>query len=286
MPWSRNAPIMTAVAALPGMPSVSKWIMAPPVEPLTELSEATRPPAWPVPNSSGVRESCFSRPYDTNDDTVAPAPARPPTAIPTAVPRASGPRSGQSASSGSRGTARAPGVTAAGSLEPLTIWSSTSPMAKSPMSTVTKSTPVLRNGMPKVKRSTPYWASVPMVPRNIPAKSETSAAAIEDWPSTDTLTRTMEFSIVMPGSAPETMPMVRPTTIIRKLSGWTALTKPFPRLRRISPMCGGLEDPETAVERQRHRLEDAVALGQRQVHELDEAVQQPDGSRDRPQPDS
>src|SRR2546427_2360909 len=98
-------------------------------------------------------------------------------------------------------------------------------------------------------------------------------------------TRTMEFSIVMPGSAPATMPMVRPTTIIRKLSGWTALTKPFPRLRRISPMCGGLEDPETAVERQRHRLEDAVALGQRQVHELDEEVQQPDGSRDRPQPD-
>ena len=37
----RNAPIITAVAALPGMPSVSRWIMAPPVEPFTLLSEAT-----------------------------------------------------------------------------------------------------------------------------------------------------------------------------------------------------------------------------------------------------
>ena len=58
----RNAPIMTAVAALPGMPSVSRWIMAPPVEPFTELSEATRAPAWPRPNSSGVLENCFSSP--------------------------------------------------------------------------------------------------------------------------------------------------------------------------------------------------------------------------------
>jgi len=41
MPWIRKAPIITAVAALPGMPRVSRWIMAPPVEPLTELSEAT-----------------------------------------------------------------------------------------------------------------------------------------------------------------------------------------------------------------------------------------------------
>ncbi len=105
------------------------------------------------------------------------------------MPRTSGPRSGQSASKGKRGTARARGVSAAGSLEVPTIWSSTSPMAKSPMRTVTKSTPVLRNGMPKAKRSTPYWASVPMVPRNIPLKSETSAAAIDDWPSTETLAR-------------------------------------------------------------------------------------------------
>ncbi len=55
------------------------------------------------------------------------------------------------------------------------------------MRTVTKSTPVLRNGTPKAKRSTPYCCSVPMVPRNIPAKSEMSAASIEDWPSTETL---------------------------------------------------------------------------------------------------
>ena len=60
-------------------------------------------------------------------------------------------------------------------------------MANSPISTVTKSTPVLRNGTPKAKRSTPYCCSVPIVPRNIPAKSEMSAASIEDWPSTDTL---------------------------------------------------------------------------------------------------
>src|SRR5204863_8456198 len=49
--------------------------------------------------------------------------------------------------------------------------------------TVTKSTPVLRNGIPNVKRSTPYWASVPIVPRNTPAKRETRAAGIDDWPS-------------------------------------------------------------------------------------------------------
>ena len=62
-------------------------------------------------------------------------------------------------------------------------------MAKRPISTVTKSTPVVRNGTPKTKRSTPYWASVPMVPRNMPAKSEISAAGSEDWFSTETPAR-------------------------------------------------------------------------------------------------
>ena len=54
---------------------------------------------------------------------------------------------------------------------------------------MTKSTPVRRNGTPKVKRSTPYCVSVPMVPRNMPAKSEISAAVIDEWPSTETLAR-------------------------------------------------------------------------------------------------
>jgi hypothetical protein len=62
-------------------------------------------------------------------------------------------------------------------------------MAKRPTSTVTKATPVLRSGTSKTKRSTPYCASVPTAPRNIPAKSETSAAGMEFWPSTDTLAR-------------------------------------------------------------------------------------------------
>jgi hypothetical protein len=100
----------------------------------------------------------------------------------------SGQRSGhKSRSDGSRGiTAFVPSTgTGADAVE--ASWSSTSPIAKSPISTVTKSTPVLRNGTSKTKRSTPYWASVPMVPRNIPAKSETSDADIDDWPSTDTL---------------------------------------------------------------------------------------------------
>ena len=109
--------------------------------------------------------------------------------MPTSVPRASGQRSGQRSSSGSRGTARPwprAGVTPGWAV---TICSSTSPMAKRPISTVTKSTPVVRNGTPKTKRSTPYWASVPMVPRNMPAKSEISAAGSEDWFSTDTPAR-------------------------------------------------------------------------------------------------
>ncbi len=163
--------------------------MAPPVEPFTELSEATRPPACPVPNSSGRLEICFSSPYETNDETVAPAPASPPTAIPTAVPRRSGQRSGHRSSNGSRGTARAAGRSDGASAPTATTCSSTSPMANRPMSTVTKSTPVLRNGTPSVKRSTPYCASVPIVPRKTPAKSEISVAAVDDWPSTDTLAR-------------------------------------------------------------------------------------------------
>ena len=45
----------------------------------------------------------------------------------------------------------------------------------------------MRNGTPNVKRSTPYCASVPMVPRKMPVKSEMRAAGIDDCPSTDTL---------------------------------------------------------------------------------------------------
>ena len=53
MPCSRKAPIITAVAPLPGMPNVSSGIMAPPVEALmAELVEFS-PSHDPLPNSSG-----------------------------------------------------------------------------------------------------------------------------------------------------------------------------------------------------------------------------------------
>ena len=109
--------------------------------------------------------------------------------MPTSVPRARGQRSGQRSSSGRRGTVRVwlRGVVTPGCA--VTICSSTSPIAKRPINTVTKSTPVVRNGTPKTKRSTPYCASVPTVPRTMPAKSEISAAGSEDWLSTETPAR-------------------------------------------------------------------------------------------------
>jgi hypothetical protein len=67
------------------------------------------------------------------------------------------------------------------------IWSRTSPIAKRPINTVTKSTPVRKNGTPKVKRSMPHWASVPIVPRNMPTQRDTRAVDSEAWPSTATL---------------------------------------------------------------------------------------------------
>ena len=47
-------------------------------------------------------------------------------------------------------------------------------------------------------------------------------------------TSTIAFSIVIPGKAPATMPMVSPSRIMAKLSGASALTKPAPRFAKIS----------------------------------------------------
>ena len=44
--------------------------------------------------------------------------------------------------------------------------------------------------------------------------------------------------MVMPGSAPATIPMASPSVIRRKFSGWSALTSPAPKLPRISSMGG------------------------------------------------
>src|SRR3990167_7832439 len=96
----------------------------------------------------------------------------------------------------------------------------------------------------------------------------------------------MEFSMVMPGSAPATMPMVSPSRIMARFSGCTALTKPTARCGRISVIRRrSSEEAERAVERQGERLEGAVALREREVHRLDEHVEEPDGAERRRQPD-
>ena len=59
-PCSINALIRTAVVESPGIPRLNSGISAPPVRPLLEVSEATRPSATPVPKSSGCLEKFFA----------------------------------------------------------------------------------------------------------------------------------------------------------------------------------------------------------------------------------
>ena len=162
---------MTAVAALPGMPRVSRWIMAPPVEPFTDAlggDEAARVPGAEElrllrelllePVGHERRHGRARAREAAHRDADGGAPRERP---------AERPEIAQAAAAGSPPPSRSTG-TRADAVD--AICSSTSPMAKRPISTVTKSTPVLRKGTPKTKRSTPYWASVPMVPRNMPGE--------------------------------------------------------------------------------------------------------------------
>ncbi len=86
----RKAPIITAVAALPGMPSVRRWIMAPPVEPLTLLSEATSAPAWPRAEELAASSRTASRARRTRRTTrwLPPPRGRPPRCPPACRARA------------------------------------------------------------------------------------------------------------------------------------------------------------------------------------------------------
>src|SRR5438094_6220182 len=83
----------------------------------------------------------------------------------------------------------------------------------------------------------------------------------------------MEFTIVMPGRAPARMPITRPSTIIPRLSGAQAATRPAPRLTRIS-VTGPSENAQRPVDGDRERLERALALGQRQVDEPHEGIEE------------
>ena len=59
-PWIMKAPSNMAVGPSPGMPRASSGIMAPPMEALLEVSEATTPSMMPVPNFSGYFEAFFT----------------------------------------------------------------------------------------------------------------------------------------------------------------------------------------------------------------------------------
>src|SRR5688572_29660420 len=83
--------------------------------------------------------------------------------------------------------------------------------------------------------------------------------------------------MVMPGSAPATIPTASPRDIRRKFIGWSALMNPAPRWPRTSSTSGASgasEDAKRAVNGERHDLERPIALGQRKIHRLHEQVEQ------------
>ena len=73
---------ITAAGALPGMPSVSMGICAPPTTALLQTSGAMMPSIAPVPNSSGFLEKRFTSLYATNMAIFPPAPGMMPTMTP------------------------------------------------------------------------------------------------------------------------------------------------------------------------------------------------------------
>ena len=80
---------MTAVAPLPGMPSVINGTIWPATVAVEAVCGATMPSAMPLPSSLRRLQYWASVPYETKDAIVAPAPGMIPRMMPRIVLRAS-----------------------------------------------------------------------------------------------------------------------------------------------------------------------------------------------------
>ena len=69
---------ITAVVALPGIPSARVGTIAPPVAALLAASAPAIPSIEPLPNSSGFFENRFASEYPIKDATVPPSAGRTP----------------------------------------------------------------------------------------------------------------------------------------------------------------------------------------------------------------
>src|SRR5215467_3804898 len=89
-PWISSAAKITAIEALPGIPSVSNGINELVAALLFADSGAATPSIAPLPNRSGCLLSFFSSAYEMNDEMIAPPPGSTPIKNPSNDPRAMG----------------------------------------------------------------------------------------------------------------------------------------------------------------------------------------------------
>ena len=84
------APTISAITALPGMPSVSVGMKPVCAAALFAASGAATPSIAPLPKREGSRASFFSSMYAANEDSAGPVPGSMPKSAPTKVPRTVG----------------------------------------------------------------------------------------------------------------------------------------------------------------------------------------------------
>ena len=86
IPWTNNAPKITASGGVPGIPRHSVGIKPPPTVALFAVSDAIKPSGSPLPKLSLFLELLFASPYETMLAILPPAPGRIPIKVPMNAP--------------------------------------------------------------------------------------------------------------------------------------------------------------------------------------------------------
>ena len=87
MPWTSNAPKITASGGVPGIPRHKVGTNPPPTVALFAVSDAINPSGSPFPKLSLFFEDLFASPYETILAILPPAPGKIPTNVPIKAPR-------------------------------------------------------------------------------------------------------------------------------------------------------------------------------------------------------